>query len=216
MKSAFVIIEDHPLYREALQGLLKTSFPTHKIRAETSLENGCRAIGDENKRSKYKSIVLLDLTLPDVSGIAAAYRIKEQFPENPLVIVSASDDYLQVTSCLNAGALLFINKAAPPSQIVEALKLTIDDDLPSMRWISAEGPRSVDLRHAIKLTDRQRDVLRLVCEGKTNREIAEELNLAEITAKAHVSAIFRELKVVNRTQALLAAQRLGFLVGEDS
>ena len=58
-------------------------------------------------------------------------------------------------------------------------------------------------------------MLRLVCEGKTNREIAEELNLAEITAKAHVSAIFRELKVVNRTQALLAAQRLGFLVGDS-
>lgn len=215
MKPVFVIIEDHPLYREALQGLLKTSFPNHKVRAETNLENGCRAIFEENKRSKSYCVALLDLTLPDVSGITAAYRLSEQFPENPLVIVSASDDYLQVTSCLDAGARLFINKAAPPARIVEALKQAIDDDLPAARWISAEGPRSVDLRHAIRLTDRQRDVLRLVCEGKTNREIAEELNLAEITAKAHVSAIFRELKVVNRTQALLAAQRLGFLVGES-
>jgi DNA-binding CsgD family transcriptional regulator len=89
------------------------------------------------------------------------------------------------------------------------LKKIIDGTKIEANWIAADGEKTVDTRYAIKLTQRQIDVLSLICQGKSNREIAAQLAVAEITAKAHVSAIFRELKVVNRTQALLAAQRLG-------
>ena len=210
MNPTFVVIEDHPLYREALTSLLASEFPEYQIKVEGNLEDGITTTRKENKAHKSAAIVLLDLALPDSTGVAAAYQLIKACPDNPVVIISGSDDYMQVTSCLNAGAKLFINKAAPPAGLITALKKLINSNDFSAQWISAEGARPVDIRHGIRLTERQMDVLTLICEGKSNRDIAEQLGVAEITAKAHVSAIFRELKVVNRTQALLAAQRLGF------
>jgi DNA-binding NarL/FixJ family response regulator len=116
---------------------------------------------------------------------------------------------MQISSCLQAGAKLFISKTAPPKLLISGIKKIIDGTKIEANWIAADGEKTVDTRYAIKLTQRQIDVLSLICQGKSNREIAAQLAVAEITAKAHVSAIFRELKVVNRTQALLAAQRLG-------
>ena len=101
------------------------------------------------------------------------------------------------------------SKTAPPKLLISGIKKIIDSTKIEANWIAADGEKTVDTRYAIKLTQRQIDVLSLICQGKSNREIAAQLAVAEITAKAHVSAIFRELKVVNRTQALLAAQRLG-------
>jgi DNA-binding NarL/FixJ family response regulator len=210
MKPSFVIIEDHPLYREALTSLIASEFPEHDIKVEGTLANGIATIHKENKARKSAGIVILDLSLPDSSGVTAAYKLTKECPKNPIVIISASDDYLQVTSCLNAGAKLFINKSASRTSLISALKKLSNNDEFSAQWISAEGARTADVRHGIRLTERQMEVLKLICEGKSNRDIAEQLGVAEITAKAHVSAIFRELKVVNRTQALLAAQRLGF------
>lgn len=208
-----IIIEDHPLYGEALGSLLTKEFAEHKIIIRHSLENGCSAIEDAN-RAGERPAVLVDLTLPDVTGVTAAIRIAEQFPDNPMGIISASDDFVQVSTCLNAGARMFISKAASPQEITQAIRSLLDGTPLTLKWITGDGPRKADERMAISLTERQLEVLRLVCVGKSNRDIAAELGIAEITTKAHVSAIFRELRVLNRTQAVLAAQRYG-LVSTD-
>lgn len=190
--------------------LIKSEFPDYRVKAQADITKGKQLIREENKAGKCPAIILLDLALPQLAGIAAVYQLVADFPDNPLAIVSASEDYMQVSSCLHAGAKLFISKAAPPKLLVSAVRQLIEGTKLYANWFDAEGERTVDTRHAIRLTERQLEVLGLICEGKSNREIAAQLEVAEITAKAHVSAIFRELKVVNRTQALLAAQRLGF------
>ena len=209
MKPSIVIIEDHPLYRDALIHLIQSELPDHKVIGESSVKLGKKLIDAENALTHCPAIILLDLALPELAGIAAVYQLAADFPNNPLCIVSASDDYMQISSCLQAGAKLFISKTAPPKLLISGIKKIIDGSQIEANWIAADGEKTVDPRYAIKLTQRQIDVLSLICQGKSNREIAAQLAVAEITAKAHVSAIFRELKVVNRTQALLAAQRLG-------
>jgi DNA-binding NarL/FixJ family response regulator len=215
MKPSIVIIEDHPLYRDALINLIKSEIPDHRVIGESNVNLGKKKIDEENKLAGWPTIILLDLALPELAGIAAVYQLASEYPDNPLCIVSASDDYMQISSCIHAGAKLFISKTAPPHSQIAALKKIIDGTKIQANWIAADGERSVDTRHAIKLTQRQIDVLSLICQGKSNREIAAQLAVAEITAKAHVSAIFRELKVVNRTQALLAAQRLGLATNSE-
>jgi DNA-binding NarL/FixJ family response regulator len=209
MKPSIVIIEDHPLYRDALINLIQSELPDHRVLGESNVSLGMKLIDEENELTSSPTIILLDLALPELAGIAAVYQLASAYPDNPLCIVSATDDYMQISSCIHAGAKLFISKTAPPHLLIAALKKIIDGTKMQTNWIAADGERTVDTRHAIKLTQRQIDVLSLICQGKSNREIAAQLAVAEITAKAHVSAIFRELKVVNRTQALLAAQRLG-------
>ena len=206
--ASIIIIEDHPLYSEALKALLSREFKEHPIVVMPTLEKGCAAIEKARKQGEHP-VVLLDLALPDVTGVAAAVRITDQFPDCPLGIISASDDFVQVSTCLSAGARLFISKAAPPEALSQSVRSLLDDETPEAKWITQDGAKKVDERQAIHLTERQLEVLRLVCEGKSNRDIAAALGMAEITTKAHVSAIFRELRVVNRTQAVLAAQKYG-------
>ncbi len=215
MKPSIVIIEDHPLYRDALINLIQSELPDHRVLGESNVSLGMKLIDEENELTSSPTIILLDLALPELAGIAAVYQLASAYPDNPLCIVSATDDYMQISSCIHAGAKLFISKTAPPHLLIAALKKIIDGTKMQTNWIAADGERTVDTRHAIKLTQRQIDVLSLICQGKSNREIAAQLAVAEITAKAHVSAIFRELKVVNRTQALLAAQRLGLATNSE-
>ncbi len=215
MKPSIVIIEDHPLYRDALINLIKSEIPDHRVIGESNVSLGKKLIDEENELTRSPTIILLDLALPELAGIAAVYQLASAYPDNPLCIVSATDDYMQISSCIHAGAKLFISKTAPPHLLIAALKKIIAGTKMQTNWIAADGERTVDTRHAIKLTQRQIDVLSLICQGKSNREIAAQLAVAEITAKAHVSAIFRELKVVNRTQALLAAQRLGLAINSE-
>jgi DNA-binding NarL/FixJ family response regulator len=104
----------------------------------------------------------------------------------------------------------FISKSTPPDRIVELIGRALRGLVSSASWLSAEGTRDLDRLQRVHLTSRQIQVLGLICRGYTNKQIADELQIIEATAKAHVSAIFKELGVVSRTQALLAAQRLGF------
>lgn len=205
---SIVVIEDHPLYGQALRALLEKEFPAQQVFTEPNLSAGCQTIEQEN-RSGNRPVVLLDLGLPDVSGINAAMAVAKQFPSNPLGIISASEDPVQINTCLSAGARMFISKQASPHALAQSVRDLLADDTSEPKWIDSEGVKNFDRHQSIRLTDRQLEVLRLICRGKSNKDIADELGMAEMTTKAHVSAIFKELRVVNRTQAVLTAQRVG-------
>lgn len=206
---AVVVVEDHPLYVDALVALVASHHKAHPVRSCATVKEAEQLIRIESKAQGASPVVLLDLSIPDISGIAAIQFLKEVAPESPIAIISASDDYIEVSSCINAGADVFVSKTALPEQIVSVVGSLLRGDVLEERWMSSTGFRQVDTRHAVRLTDRQREVLELICQGRSNKEIASSLQLAEITTKAHVSAIFRELRVANRTQALLAARKLG-------
>jgi len=217
MQKNILVVEDHPLYRQALLKLLDFSLANISLSSCNSAEEALVILGKKTKAAeKTEWIVLLDLSLPGISGLSAIYEIQKINPEAKILVISATDDNLQVAASIGAGAKAFISKSAPPDLVVDLLNRFIKNEITKPEWITSQGECSIDQLPKVNLTARQIEVLLLICQGKTNRYIADSLSIIEATAKAHVSAIFRELNVLNRTQALLAAQRLGFKVDAAS
>ena len=204
------IIEDHPLYKQALISLMKLSFPEQDVRGFSSSEEAFEFFSNQSNTSLSNSLALMDLTLPGLSGIELIHKTTQSFPDLQVAVISGSEDKYLVGTCLGAGVKAFIVKNTAPDRIVDLIGRALRDGLPEQTWINANGVQNLNDIPRIKLTSRQLEVLRLVCKGYTNKQIADHLETVEATAKAHVSAILRELKVENRTQAVLLAQSLGF------
>ena len=209
-KKTILVVEDHPLYRQALSNLIKVSLPEVDLLSANSAEEALTTLSKKSKKDLADWIILLDLSLPGLSGLSAVHAFAEAAPSSNLVVISATDDKLQVSACIGSGAIAFISKSTPPDRVTEFLGRLLREKLEHPELITNEGSENIANLKPIRLTPRQIEVLLLIFQGKSNRDIAETLDIIEATAKAHVSAIFRELDVVNRTQALLAAQKLGF------
>jgi DNA-binding NarL/FixJ family response regulator len=204
-----LIVEDHPLYRNALISLLQPAFGEAGIQAAPTAEEGLRlAAATPDLR-----IILLDPGLPQMNGVEAVAAFARACPGALIIAVSASDDRREVDAALRAGALAFVSKAVAP----EVLSRVIADALAGRglgRWITAEGEQVLGEAQLPGLSPRQREVLTLLCQGHSNKEIGLRLSLAEITVKMHVTQIFRALDVASRTQAVRAARRIGLYAGE--
>jgi len=209
-KSFVLVVEDHPLYKQALESLMRLSFPSAVVASGSSAEEAFEFLVGQPAAAVQASVLLLDLSLPGLSGLELIDRVHSKYPDLQIVVISGSDDSMKVGACLGAGVGAFVSKSTPPDRIVDLIGRALRDRLQEQTWLTVEGPRSLDGLKRLHLTSRQVQVLGLICQGLTNRQIADELEIIEATAKAHVSAIFKELGVVSRTQALLAAQRLGF------
>lgn len=209
-KKTILVVEDHPLYRQALSNLIKVSLPEVDLLSANTAEEALAMLAKKGKKDLATWIILLDLSLPGLSGLSAVHAFAEAAPNSSLVVISATDDKLQVSACIGSGAVAFISKSTPPDRVTEFLGRLLREKLEHPELITHKGSENIADLKPIRLTPRQIEVLLLIFQGKSNRDIAEALDIIEATAKAHVSAIFRELDVVNRTQALLAAQKLGF------
>lgn len=207
-KPFVLIVEDHPLFKQALTGLLRLGFPDTQI-ASASDAGEAFAFLDERPDAFATSVMLLDPGLPDISLPALMNQLKDRFSAVQTLVVSGSDDPLLVALCLGAGAKAFISKLVAPDRIVDLVGRALRGDIESPVWLTLDGSQNVDDLQKVKLTARQLEVLYLVCQGMSNKEIAEQLQVNEITVKVHLGAIFKELSVSSRTQAILAAQRLG-------
>jgi len=198
-----LIIDDHPLYRDALTQLLGTMLGELNVKAASSAEEGLRLatqLGDVR-------LVLLDFNLPGMSGTEAIDAVLARFPDADIVAVSASEDRLDATSALRAGAKLFISKAVDTDVMADAIRRTLAGDHRTERqWITPAGAGVLDTDDNSPLTPRQLEILSLL--HLPNKEIGLRLGVAEVTVKMHVSSVFRVLGVANRTQAMQAARRL--------
>jgi len=210
---SLLIIDDHPMVRIAMADALRTRLP--KIRLETTgdAETGLALLHAELRKKKEQPWwVLMDLGLPGLAGLAAIQTVLASSPSVRVITVSGNDDELQVGACFGAGSSAFISKAAPLEDTVSIVAQAIEGSLIKGTWLSATGLADSSALTQIALTERQIQVLSMVCQGMSNREIADSLGITEITAKSHVGAIFRELHVASRTQAVLVAQKLGLFV----
>jgi DNA-binding NarL/FixJ family response regulator len=196
-----LIVDDHPLYREGMMSALRAHLEGVAVRGANSAEEGLR----ELERDPDVDAVLLDIRLPGMDGFAALAVYAARFPAVSRVVVSAQEDAQAVQRAFAAGASGFIPKSLPVGEVAAAIRTVLQGGvfMPSVR--AASPPP------AGQLTLRQLEVLRLLGEAYSNKEIANTLDIAERTAKAHVAAIFEALGADNRTQAVLAAQRLGYL-----
>lgn len=198
-----LLADDHILFREGVKHL----FARLDLRVQTvETGSGTEVIRLAQSQPDF-DLVLLDLGLPDVDGFAGLTALREHAPSVPVVVLSGSEDPADIQAALNAGAAGYIPKSASPAVILGALQVVLAGGvyIPSR---ALERPTVGSQAHLALLTPRQRDVLTLLAQGKSNKQIGETLGLTEATVKQHVSAILKTLGVTNRTQAVLAGRRL--------
>lgn len=213
-KIRIVIVEDHRLFREGLH-LILNGEKRFKIVGEAS--NGIQAI---DVISDLKpDIVLLDITMPKLSGIEAIPIIKQKSPGTKILMLTASEDETKIIKSLKAGAKGYLSKNTTSSDLIKAIKLANKDQLWVERQLIARyfnGDFTTESREDRqektkgKLTPREKDVLRLLVKGSTNKEIANDLFISEKTVKSHLNKIFKKLNVSRRLDAILSAIKLGF------
>lgn len=215
---AVLIVDDHPLFREGLKQVLQGLADGTEVIAEG---DASRALDLTATRTDLE-LVLIDLSMPGMDGFTALARFAREAPGLPVVVVSANEDAAEVRRALALGAVGYIPKSTPPNQLLDALRLVLGGGMyvpplllraaqPRASAQVARDPATGEEAADQSLTDRQLAVLALLSQGKSNKLIARELELAEKTVKAHVTAVFRALGVVNRTQAALEARRLGLV-----
>ncbi|GGB93345.1 glycerol metabolism activator [Marinobacterium zhoushanense] len=212
-----LIADDHPLFREAITNVIQSGFPGSETIETEDLETALKlATEDEDL-----DLVLLDLNMPGMHGLNGLISLRNESPTVPVVIVSAEDDKQIVLQAITCGAVGFISKSAPRKEMTDALQQILNGNvyLPSDIIRSSGGDNRRNRRLGEpqippellnSLTRRQLLVLERMAQGESNKQIAYNLNIAETTVKAHVSAILRKLGVHNRVQAILSASDIDF------
>jgi DNA-binding NarL/FixJ family response regulator len=203
-----VIADDHPLFRDALRQAVGSVVASARIDEAGSFEE-LTALLDQDSDV---DLVLLDLSMPGISGFSGLIYLRAQFPAIPVVIVSASDDGGTIRQSLDFGASGFIPKRFGVETLRDAIMKVLEGDV----WVpadtdlsSATDPELARLRdRLVTLTPQQVRVLMMLSEGLLNKQIAYELGVSEATIKAHVSAILQKLGVESRTQAVIAAAKI--------
>ena len=204
-----VIADDHPLFRGALRQAIASLMPTSRV-VEA---NGMEALNETLGAEKEVDLILLDLTMPGVQGFSGLISLRAQYPELPVVIVSANEEPLVIRRAIEFGASGFIPKSLNVDAIGAAIAAVLAGDSwtpPDIDLTAAEDRETSNLvRRLATLTPQQVRVLMMLSEGLLNKQIAYELGVSEATVKAHVSAILDKLGVDSRTQAVIAAAKIG-------
>jgi len=194
------VIDDHPLMRDALTMLVQRVRPGLKVVSVAKLSSLEATV----ERQGTPELICLDLKLPDTLGLSGVHAVKAKFPDVPLVVVTGSEASECEAACLEAGANLFLEKASPPNAIIEGLRTF----LPSpMEEVAAEGAVAAPT----KLSKRQKQLILMLDQGLSNKDIADKLTISEHTVKVHFWRLFRRLGVNSRTQALHFARTNGWL-----
>ena len=206
-----LIVDDHPLCCEALAMTLRTALGVREVATAASLALGLGRL----ETGPPPDVVLLDLKLPDVDGLDGLVRLKRMAGDVPVLVVSSLADDRLIASALRAGAAGFVPKHSRREVFVEALgRIRAGGIYTPEGYYPPDTETAVDADTVVErmrsLTPQQGRILELVCEGKLNKQIAWELDIAETTVKAHLTAILRKLHVHSRTQAVLLAQNARF------
>lgn len=205
-----LLADDHPLMREGVRQLLARLEPD----VEIIDAHDYPSLFAQTALNPDLDLALVDLNMPGFVGVQGIERFRDHFPDIPLVVLSASESPQDVRATLDAGALGYIPKAASSEVMLDALRHVLAGDvyvpagLDEAPMLQA-SPADFEALKQTGLTARQVEVAELLAQGCTNKAIASTLGLSEATVKVHIAAIFRALEVSNRTEAVLAIQRLG-------
>ncbi len=204
-----VVADDHPLIREGLRRTLAGS----GLSIEGDAATGSDAVNVVDE--VQPDVVLLDIRMPDMDGLAALREIKRRYPQIPVVMLTAYDEPAWLVQAIAYGAAGYLLKTMPRDDLVSAIKAVVSGDglidparLSSLvRELGSETvePTMPVLRDVNALTEREREVLALVAEGLTNQQIAEVLHVAPSTIKSHVQNVMLKLGASDRTQAAVMA-----------
>lgn len=206
-----LIVDDHPLFCDALTMTLRLCTGISEIRTADKLQ----AALDLLMSGYAPDVIILDLNLPDVSGLDGLVRICKAAEDIPVLVVSSMADNRMIASSLSGGAVGFVPKHSQRDVFQRAFDAIAAGEKftpPGYVPIGSEKTEAAvePIERLSLLTRQQSRILELICEGKLNKQIAFDLSIAETTVKAHVTAIMRKLGVQSRTQAVLIAQQARF------
>ncbi|OAN50184.1 DNA-binding response regulator [Paramagnetospirillum marisnigri] len=212
-----LIADDHELFRDGLRHVLDQFEGPPTIVEAGDFPEAIALV----QKDKDIGIVLMDLSMPGMPWTEGLTRLKETLPDTvPVIVLSATDDRRHVLQAVNMGASGFIPKTSSSRVMLSALKLVMSGGVylpPALLEpdnADSDGMPVAGDAAVASLTPRQREVLALLGQGKSNKEIARVLELAEGTVKLHVTAILKALNVNNRTRAVVAASHLGLSAPE--
>ena len=209
-----LLIDDHALFREGVSLLLQRL----DARLQVAEAAGCAQALQWLCSHGAADLVLIDLHMPGLDGLAGLDRLRQQWPQMPAVVMSADDAPATVRAALDRGAMGFIPKSSTADLMLHALRVVLGQGiyLPPATAAGLAGAlgalpaaSSGSTPASLGLTPRQSDVLRLILQGKPAKLICRELGLSEGTVKTHTTAVLRTLNVTTRTQAVIVASRLG-------
>jgi DNA-binding NarL/FixJ family response regulator len=200
-----VIADDHGLVRAGLAQLLAGA---EDIEVVAAASGGREAV--ELAAEARPDVVLMDLSMPDLDGIAATRALRERAPDSHVVVLTSFSDRQRILDALDAGAVGYLLKDAEPDELLRGIRAAARGESPlapkaAHELIASRRPAAPDEQ----LTERELEILALLAQGQPNKVIARRLEIAEKTVKNHVSSIFQTLGVTDRTQAALWAQRHG-------
>jgi len=212
-----LLVDDHALFREGLSLLLHSLLKD----VRTQEAGSCEEAFTHLHGGSPVDLILLDLGLPGKSGFDGLLQIRAEFPDTPVVVLSSSEDRASVMRALDNGAMGFVHKSASSGVFEGALKVILAKGVyvPANVFLAERSGIEVQVQAPavagaqLGLTPRQIDVLNLVLAGKSSKLICRDLNLSLSTVKTHTSAALRALNVTTRTQAVIAAAKLGLRLG---
>jgi DNA-binding NarL/FixJ family response regulator len=209
----FLIVDDHPLFREALQAAVRIVHADAEIFEATSIE-GAIDVADAHKNL---DLALLDLSLPGTTGFGGLVRFRSAHPKLPVVVISGHEEPDLVAEAMSLGIAGYIPKSTSRRELSEAIAEVLNGSIyvpPEMRAKLAERAPETEQKQILKklrtLTPQQLLVLEMISSGLQNKQIAYDLKLAETTVKAHVSEILRKLEVFTRTRAVIEVSKVDF------
>lgn len=220
-KLKVLLVDDHPVVREGLRTMLSTN-PDIEIVGEAG--DGVEAIEQTSKLQPH--VVLMDLRMPNMDGLEATRHIKSQFPPTSVIVLTIYDNDAYVIDAVRAGAGGYLLKDASKDLLIHTIRAVNSGGILIKTSLLREAMRGLSkatgegLKEKAKekesgvleeLTPREREVLRLVIQGKTNKEIGKILTISEDTVKKHVQTILLKLGVSDRTQAAVKAIRTGLI-----
>ena len=218
-KLRLLLADDQGMFREGLRTLLSLQRDFEIVG-----EAGDGAAAVEIARREKPDVVLMDLRMPGVGGVEATRRIKAAQPEVRVIVLTTFEEDEEVFLALRAGAVGYLLKASPSEKLCEAIRLAARGESwlePSVaaklvaEFARMTGRAPADVKPAVELIEplsaREREVLRFLAQGLSNKEIGQRLNIAEGTVKNHMSQVLGKLGVLDRTQAALRARELGLM-----
>jgi DNA-binding NarL/FixJ family response regulator len=211
-RASFLIVDDHPLFVEALKLVIQNAFPEAAISEASSIEAARETL---DKQGPF-DVVLLDLSMPGTRGLDGLLELRTRHPRLPIVVVSALEDPRIIHEVMTCGAAGFISKSTRGADLGDAIRDVMAGSVvlpkgyqPPESAAGASGVADLTARLAT-LTPQQVRVLQMLRQGLLNKQIAYDLGVGETTVKAHVSEILRKLKVASRTQAVIEAAKIDF------
>ena len=201
-----IIVDDHPLFRAALRQTLAAGDPSIDVQEAGDLA----ALNAALETERDCDLVLLDLNMPGARGFSGLLLLRAQYPEVPVMIISAVEEGAVIRRAFELGAAGYLHKSVGPADIRRAIETVLSGEVfvPEGMELPGEDAQSALMQRLATLTPQQIRVLMMLSDGLMNKQIAYELTISEATVKAHVSAILQKLDVDSRTQAAIAASRI--------